>query len=300
MSGPPFSPETSTETVAIVGVGLIGGSIAAALRERRFGGRILGVGRSAARLKQAQAAGLIDAGRTDPAAAAEEADLIVVCTPVDCIAEHVRTAAARCPPGTLITDAGSVKQSICRALDGVLPRGVTFIGSHPLAGSEKQGFEHARADLFENRVCVVTPDEATPADQLARLTAFWRALGLHVLELSAEEHDRALARTSHLPHVAAAALVSQLPDDERVLTATGFRDTTRIAAGNPDLWTAILLNNVEPLREALDRYAERLADFRSALAGHDSAALKNLLAQAKRVRDSLDGESIKPGGRSSC
>ena len=290
MSDSPFALEHSTDTVAIVGVGLIGGSIGAALRKRGFGGRVLGVGRDEARLERARAAGLIDEALTDLVAAASRSDLIVVCTPVDCIVSHVREAATSCRPGTLITDAGSVKRSICRALDGMLASGVTFIGSHPLAGSEKQGFEHARADLFQGRICVVTPAPKAPADQLARLTAFWESIGFRVRSLSPEEHDCGLARTSHLPHVAAASLASLLSNDDRLLAATGFRDTTRIAAGDPGLWVPILLNNAEPLLQELDRFGARLAEFRQAISTGDGGRLRELLAQAKQARESLDGE----------
>ena len=288
MSDPPFALEHSTETVAIVGVGLIGGSIAAALKARGFRGPVLGVGRDAGRLEQARGAGLIDEGFTDLPTAARRSDWIIVCTPVDCIASHVREGAPHCRPGTLVTDAGSVKEAICRALDGALPPGVTFIGSHPLAGSEKQGFEHARPGLFEGRVCVVTPDERTPEDQLYRLLAFWRSLGLDVLQLSADDHDRALARTSHLPHVVAASLASALANGDARLCATGFRDTTRIAAGDPDLWTAILLDNTESVLAALDGFGARLADFRDAIAARDRARIHELLAHAKRRRDALN------------
>ena len=288
MNDPPFALQHSTETVAIVGVGLIGGSIAAALKARGFRGTVLGVGRDAGRLEQARNAGLIDDGFTDLPAAARRSDWIIVCTPVDCIATHVREAAPHCRPGTLVTDAGSVKQSICRALDGALPTGVTFIGSHPLAGSEKQGFEHAHADLFEGRVCVVTPDANTPENQLARLTAFWQSLGLEAIQLSPDDHDRALARTSHLPHVVAASLAGSLADGDGLLVATGFRDTTRIAAGDPDLWTAILLNNADSLLRPLDAFSARLAEWREAIAARDRTRLRELLASAKRRRNALD------------
>ena len=122
---------------------------------------------------------------------------------------------------------------------------MTFIGSHPIAGSEKQGCAHASPDLFENRVCVVTPEPATPRHEVERLSAFWKFLGLSVVEMSADDHDRALAQTSHVPHVVAAALAATLDAGSRHLTAGGFQDTTRIAAGDPELWTAILLANAE-------------------------------------------------------
>jgi len=281
------APSISEPVIVIVGVGLIGGSIAAALRQRGFRGRILGVGRTAVRLESAQAAGLIDSGTTDLSAAAAEASLLIFCTPVDRIADGVLEAAGTCQPGTLLTDAGSIKRAICDELSTRLPSGVTFIGSHPLAGSEKQGFEHADADLFLGRVCVVTPDETTPHRSLEQLRSFWEFLGNRVIEMTPAEHDQILARTSHLPHVVAAALAGAFSDLPGELTASGYRDTTRIAAGDPDLWVSILLGNTEAVVSGLDRCGAKLAEFRDAITNRDAAALKSLLETAKRNRDAI-------------
>lgn len=281
------APSISEPAIAIVGVGLIGGSIAAALRQRGYHGRILGVGRTVSRLEAAQAADLIDTGTTDLSAAAAEASLLIFCTPVDRIADGVQKAAETCPAGTLLTDAGSIKRAICEELSTRLPSGVTFIGSHPLAGSEKQGFEHADANLFLGRVCVVTPEETTPHQALERLRSFWEFLGSRVIEMSPAEHDRVLARTSHLPHVVAAALAGTFSDLPGELTASGYRDTTRIAVGDPELWTAILLGNAEAVVSGLDRCGAKLVDFRDAITNRDAAALKSLLETAKRNRDAI-------------
>jgi len=279
------------ETIAIIGVGLIGGSVAAALKKRGFAGRILGVGRNASRLESAKAAGLIDACSTNLAESAAQSDLIILCTPVNLIIEGVRDISATCRPGTLITDAGSTKGDICRELSSRFAKGVTFIGSHPLAGSEKQGFEEANPDLFQNRVCVVTPNETTPADQLSRLNAFWELLGCRVIEMTAEAHDQAIARTSHLPHVVASALVSLLEKSHNQLTSTGFCDTTRIAAGDPDLWSAILLANASEVIQSIDELNGKLAEFSEAIANRDATTLKNLLQLAKTNRDNLGVKS---------
>lgn len=276
------------QNIGIVGVGLIGGSIAAALKKRGFEGEIVGCGRSASRLEAARTAGLIDTVTTDLAQAARGCRLLLFCTPVDRIVEGVLAAASHSSAGTLISDAGSVKGLICRGVAHRLPEGVTFIGSHPLAGSEQQGFEHADADLFNGRVCVVTPDEQTPANQLSRLTAFWRLLGLNVIEMAVDDHDRALAETSHLPHVVAAALASTLSERNRSLAATGFRDTTRVAAGHPELWVPILLGNSEEVVRSIDAHSQKLEAIRDAIANHDSVTLKKLLQAAKNNRG--DGE----------
>jgi prephenate dehydrogenase len=280
---PPFA-----QTVAIVGVGLIGGSIAAALKQRKFTGPIIGAGRDRDRIAGACRLGLIDTAAESLADAAREADLIVFCTPVDRIVPSVRTAAASSRPGTLLTDAGSVKRRICDELRDGLPDGVTFIGSHPVAGSDRRGFEHANPALFQGRVCVVTPDVQTPPAAFDRLRAFWQFLGMKVIQASAAEHDTTLARTSHLPHVVAAALAEAVPPNLYELAGTGFRDTTRIAGGSPELWVSILLENAESLLPALAAYGERFEEFRDAISRRDAEQLRKLLENAKANRDALD------------
>ncbi|MFN0054279.1 MAG: prephenate dehydrogenase [Planctomycetales bacterium] len=280
----PFSP---IETIAIVGVGLIGGSLAAAAKAKRLARVVIGVGRNSQRLEQARQQGLIDEGTSDLGAAASRADLMVFCTPVDRIANQVREAAPRCRPGTLITDAGSVKGTICQTVGAVPASGVAFVGSHPLAGSEKQGFEFADPRLFDGRVCVVTPQPDTCRDATLRTAAFWNALGMHVHEMSPEAHDQALAETSHLPHVVAAAMAAVLDPAHAGLTATGFRDTTRIAGGDPDLWTAILQANAPAVLAGLKKYEAELRAFHEALDAGDFGRLRELLARAKTRRDLL-------------
>jgi len=275
----------SFDTIAIVGVGLLGGSIAAAVKAKGLVRRVVGVGRNSQRLDAAQSAGLIDAASTEIGNC--KAELIVVCTPVDLIADGVRSAAATADAGTLITDVGSIKGNICRALDGALPDGVTFIGSHPLAGSEKQGHRHADAELFVRSVCVITPDASAAVVQVNKLTSFWETLGATVVRLSAEEHDQILAETSHVPHVVAAALASSLQNENSQFVASGFRDATRIAAGDPNLWSAILLNNVDAVLDSLDSFRDQLASLRHAIENRDTQTLQNLLRNAKRNRDEL-------------
>jgi prephenate dehydrogenase len=275
------------DTLTIVGVGLIGGSVGLAARERGVAGRVVGVGRSADSLARAVACGAVDAGTCDLADAARAADFILFCAPVDRIAAQVREAAAACRPGAVLTDAGSTKDTIVRAVDGALPPGVAFVGGHPLAGSEKRGPEHARADLFDGRLVVLTPTSRTDPRAVERVTAFWEALGARVRCMSPQDHDDALAVTSHLPHLAAAALANTLPDHLRALAATGFRDTTRVAAGDPDLWAAIFAQNRGAVLAALARLADRLAAYRDALEHDDTHALHQWLTHAKQVRDAL-------------
>ena len=246
---------------------------------------VIGVGRDAQRLEQARRCGIIDEGFVDLTAAAKRADLVVFCTPVDRIVAGVREAAKSCRAGALITDAGSVKDCISRELAAGLPDGVEFVGSHPLAGSERQGFQHADALLFLNRVCVLTPLEKSPRQVVERIAEFWKALGANVVEMSPTAHDRALAETSHLPHLAAAALAAVLSPENSGLAASGFRDTTRIASGDPDLWTAIFLGNRTQVLASLTKYDQLLAEFRQAIERNDAPALQKLLVDAKISRD---------------
>jgi prephenate dehydrogenase len=274
-------------TLVILGVGLLGGSLALAARSRRLADRILGVGPHPETLARARQRGLIDEGFSDLTPAAQRAQAIVVCTPVDHIVDQVLAAARACAPGTLLTDVGSTKAFIVRSLQGRLPAGKTFVGSHPLAGSEKSGADHADAHLFAGRLVVVAPAENDDLDAVRLVTAFWQALGAHVKIMTPEQHDEALALTSHLPHLIAAALAGVLPAEQYPLTASGFRDTTRVAAGDPALWTGILLHNRQAILQALSSFEGALALFQGALASGDRAAVDALLTQGKRGRDAL-------------
>jgi prephenate dehydrogenase len=276
------------KTLTIVGVGLIGGSIGLAARQRGLAERIVGVGRQRNSLDRALAVGAIDEGCLDLRQGVQRAEVAVFCTPVDRIVEQVLTAAPGCTPGTLLTDAGSTKAVIVEALDGRLPPGIAYVGSHPLAGSEKQGPEHADPRLFQERLTVVTPTNKTDPEALARTEAFWQALGARVRVMTPHEHDRALALTSHLPHLLASALAGILPPAYHDLTASGFRDTTRVAAGDPGLWSAIFAQNREALLQTLAQLRGRLDEFQKALDPQDQHTLNTLLSQAKRTRDALE------------
>jgi prephenate dehydrogenase len=275
------------DSLTIVGVGLIGGSVALAARERSATRRVVGVGRHIESLERAKSAGILDEFTTDMAAGVRSADIVVFCSPVDQIAKQALAAAPYAQPGALFTDAGSTKANIVRDLEGKLPAHIRFVGAHPLAGSEKQGAENARADLFDGRVCVLTPTARTDVAALERATLFWKSLGCDVKQLTPEEHDLALATTSHLPHFVAALLANSVPEKWRDFTASGFRDTTRIASGDPALWTAIARENALALAHALDQFAGRLAELREAVLNQDTEELTRLLTTAKRVRDAL-------------
>lgn len=274
--------------VTIVGVGLIGGSIGLGLKKRGLAETVRGLGRTRETLEKAKAVGAIDEIHIDPAAALKQSQIVVLCTPVDRIAEQALEYGALCPARCVVTDAGSTKAGIAAALEGRMPAGVSFVGSHPLAGSEKRGPEHADADLFVNRWTVLTPTVETSAATRETIASFWQGLGSKTCEMSPEEHDRALAMTSHLPHLVASALAGCLPESLRKLTASGFRDTTRIAAGDPEVWTAIFRENRDAVLNALRTYEARLAEYRRVLETNDIPALDRLWREGKAVRESLN------------
>lgn len=281
------SEPASDRVLVIAGVGLLGGSIAAAAKERGIAHRVIGIGRNPERLQAAADAGIIDAFATDPTQCDAEWDLGIVATPVHRIAAEVHRLAEASRPGTLITDVGSVKEDVCHAASLSLPRGIRFVGSHPLAGSEKNGFEFSDPNLLDGRVTIVTPLDSSQTEAADDVTAFWRSLGSVVHQLDVKTHDRALALTSHLPHVVAAALASLLSEELRPFAATGFRDTTRIAAGDPDLWVSILLSNAGAIAGSLDEFSRQFDEFREAVRNQDSERLKSLLQLAKTSRDAL-------------
>lgn len=283
-----ISNEFVPKTLTIVGVGLIGGSLAAAVKQRGIAQRVIGVGRNPDKLRGAIELGLIDEATDRLPWAAASSDLIVFCTPVNQIVAGVREAASACRCGSLITDAGSTKQEICEELTSGLPPGVEFVGSHPLAGSEKSGYEHSNPNLFADKVCVVTPTPNTSNTGLQCVRSFWKQLGTRLIEMSPAAHDRAVAEISHFPHLAAAVLAATLSPENAPLAARGFKDTTRIAAGDVDVWTSILMCNSAYIRESLDKFSEILQQYRVALECQDSLTLRNLLEKGKVIRDALN------------
>ena len=282
------------DTVAIVGVGLIGGSVGLALRERKLAKRVVGIGRREASLAEAEKCGCIHRGTTNLARGIANAELIVIATPVEQILQSVRDTASHAPAGAILTDAGSTKNSIVAEAENIVGgimretgRKVSFVGGHPLAGSEKTGPDAARADLFQDRVVVITPTAYTDRSAAQTITEFWEQLGASVMRMGASEHDQAMATTSHLPHLIAAALAAATPEELTSLTAGGWRDTTRIAAGDPELWRQIFLANQAHTLKALADFETVLTRFRTALEAADGSVLASLLAEGKRRRDAV-------------
>ncbi len=279
------------ETVAIVGVGLIGGSIGLALRERKLARTIIGIGRRSASLQKAKQCGAVTATTTDLARGVAKADLIVVCTPVADIVAHVLQVADACPATALITDVGSTKVEIVGQLDKALnstgDSRATFVGSHPLAGSEKTGPQFARADLFENRSVIVTPTRSTPKSAVELTKSTWESIGASVVIKTPRDHDRCVAAISHLPHLVASALANATPTADSYLAASGWHDTTRVAAADAELWRQILADNRLHVLKSLDKFERVLAKFRQALEKDDQNKLLKLLEAGKQHRESV-------------
>jgi len=272
------------DTVAIVGVGLIGGSVGMGVRRRKLARRVVGIGYRQASLDRALQAGAVDQITTDLARGVAEAELILFATPVDLTVQMVRLARRSCPPEAVLTDVGGTKARIVEQLDA---DGPVFVGGHPLAGREKRGVEAARENLFEGAACVLTPTGRTPAAALSAVQGLWESLGAEVLRMDADAHDRALAAVSHLPHLVSAALVSAVAEPDRKLAASGFLSATRIAAGDPRVWQAIFRHNREAVLAALATFENELAAFREALSTEDADRMEQLLANAKGIRDAM-------------
>ena len=275
------------DTVTIVGVGLLGGSIGLALRERGLARKVVGVGRRAASLRKARSVGAVDSTTTSLERGVAKAELVIICTPVSSIAQQALEIAQLAPAGVLLTDVGSIKAEICEALSGPLPNEAVFIGSHPLAGSEKSGPEHAQSQLLEGRVVVMTPTAESPPAAVERIATLWTNLGAQVHHMSPAEHDATVAITSHLPHVVAAALAAATPAEAMPLASTGWRDTTRVAGGDVELWRQILTGNRLHTLKAVEKFGKVLKSFTAALKSGDDAELTRLLEAGKKTRDTL-------------
>lgn len=275
------------DTVAIVGVGLIGGSIGLALRRRGLAREVMGIGRRESSLQAARDCGAVTATTTDLVRGVAHAQVVIICTPVELIVAQALQASQACPVGTLITDAGSTKGNICRALAEHWAGQGVFVGSHPMAGSEKTGSAFADEDLFVERLTVITPVEWTPEEHVVRTEEFWRSLGSRTVRATPEAHDEAVAASSHLPHVVAAALAAATPEEMLDFVAKGWCDTTRVAAGDVELWRQILTENRVHTLRSLDNFAKVLSQFRGALADDNQADLVRLLETGKQRRDSV-------------
>jgi prephenate dehydrogenase len=272
-------------TVAILGPGLIGGSLALALTERGLTERLIIYARSPRALDEIRAAGLAAELTQNLSEAVREADIVILCVPIDTMAGLVREIRDVLKPTALVTDVGSVKGSVEREVAPLLANRALWIGSHPMAGSERAGFAASRADLFEGAAVILTPTKDTRSEAVRRAEQFWEALGGRVVRLSPEAHDDGVAQISHLPHLLAAALAGHVSDEALELAGGGFRDTTRVASGSPELWLEILLANAPKIAHHLDSLINDLQKLRSALETRGPTGKSQLLAMLKAAHD---------------
>jgi cyclohexadieny/prephenate dehydrogenase len=280
--------------IALIGIGLIGSSLARTIRAKGLAEHISIASRSQATLSRAEELGLGDSYSTSMAEAVKDADLIIVSVPVGSSGTVAEAIASSLKPGAVVTDVGSTKASVIAQMTPHIPAGVHFIPGHPLAGTEKSGPDAGFATLFENRWCILTPPEGTDAFEIARLTRFWEALGSRVDTMDPAHHDRVLAIVSHLPHIIAYNIVGTADDLEFITesevikySATGFRDFTRLAASDPEMWRDVCLHNKDAILEMLSRFSEDLSSLQRAIRWSDGEALFNLFTRTRHIRRSI-------------
>ena len=287
--------EHRVDTVCIIGTGLIGGSLALAIRQAGFCKEIVGAGRTEATLVKAVELGVIDRYDTSISNAAEDADIVVVCVPLGsmhAVFEQINAAEIE---NTIITDAGSAKQSVIDDAEFVFGAGFrNFVPGHPIAGTEQSGVSAAFPELYQNRRVILTPTENTSVDALEKVRAMWQSAGAEVETMSAEHHDLLLAGTSHLPHLLAFGLVDCLNNLEDVdeifrFAAGGFRDFTRIASSDPIMWRDICLSNRDEVMVMMRRYRNEMEKIYKALEAGDGEKLREIFERAKKARDAFCG-----------
>lgn len=281
------------ETMTIVGVGLIGGSLARAAREHRLVSRIIGLGRGEENLRKALELGVIDAMETDWGRGIRGAELIVLATPVESIVQLFPRIAPLCGDETIVTDVGSVKGLIVEEAERRLPRPGRFVGGHPIAGTENSGVLASFASLFEDRKTILTPTDKTDEDALDRVRRLWEAVGSKVVVMDRANHDRVMGFVSHLPHIVAYALVHTVYSEDQKegnlarFSAGGFLDFTRIASSHPEMWRDICLMNRDALTAAVEAFALTLDRFKALISEKDGKGLEEHFDECRRIRTDL-------------
>ncbi len=280
--------------VALIGIGLIGSSLAHAMRRKNLAAEITGFARSEQTRAKALELKLVDRIFPSAAEAVEGADLVILCSPVGTYGALAQEIAPHLKPGAILTDVGSVKGAVVRDVLPHVPEGVHFIPGHPIAGTEQSGPESGFAELFINRWCIITPLPGAEPQAVEKLAAFWRGCGSNVETMTPEHHDLVLAITSHLPHLIAYNIVSTAADLEEVTSsevikysAGGFRDFTRIAASDPTMWRDVFLNNKDAVLEMLGRFSEDLSALQRAIRWGDGDTLFDVFPRSRQIRRSI-------------
>lgn len=284
-------PDPLFKRVSFIGIGLIGSSLARAMRRDGLAETIVCHAKSDGSRKRAMELGIVDEAHADPAAAVRDADLVVLAVPIGAYAQVAEAFAPALKDGAIITDVGSVKQAVIRDLGPFIPTGCHLVPGHPIAGTEHSGPDAGFAELFEDRWCILTPPPGTAEEAVAKVKALWEAVGSKVEVMSARHHDRVLAVTSHLPHLIAYTIVGTADDLEEHMrqevlkySASGFRDFTRIAASDPTMWRDIFLNNREAVLEVLQRFSEDLTALQRAIRWGEGEKLHALFTRTRKIR----------------
>ena len=281
--------------VTIVGVGLLGGSLGLAIKERKLADRVEGYVRQTHSIADCERVGAVDHATREISRAVQDADLVVLCTPIGQMKEVAVRLLPALKKGCIVTDVGSVKGSVVEDLESMVQNaGAYFVGSHPMAGGEKTGVLSARANLFHGAACLVTPTPRSQMEAVVAVEEFWRDLGSKVLRMTPQLHDDLVSRSSHLPHVVAAELANYVlspahPKEQEIVCASGFRDTTRIASGSPEMWRDIVVANRKNLQRVLGVFIEDLQEFSLALEKNDVKAVEEFFENARNRRDKWCG-----------
>ncbi|GJL78514.1 MAG: prephenate dehydrogenase [Nitrospinaceae bacterium] len=280
--------------ITIIGLGLLGGSLARVCKKKGLVETVVGFGRYPEKLEKAKELGIIDAFETDLQTAVKNADLVVLCTPVNMLAPLAGELSPFLKPGCLVTDVGSVKKSVVGEIQSIMPDSAYFVGSHPIAGGEKSGFEASTPDLFEQQKCIVTPTPKTNASALEQVKELWEQVGMQVVSMDVEEHDFIFGAVSHLPHIIAYVLMNTIGDistknhDEVIsFSGGGLKDITRIASSNPVMWRDICLSNKKPVLKLIDKFQGTLQQVRNTIEKEDSQMLEQTFEMANKYRLNL-------------
>lgn len=273
----------SFRRISILGIGLLGASLARAVRKSATDCQIVGYAHRPSTLESALRLGVVDEGYADPSLAVRGADLVVLCTPVGAFAHLLGSIAPALSPQALVTDVGSTKRTICHLAES-LPFPSQFVGSHPMAGSEKRGLDYADADLYKSALCILTPTESTDVAAVEKVESLWRLIGMRTTRMTPADHDARVALASHLPHALAAALMTLQTPETLAVAGKGLADTTRIAAGDAALWRDIFVDNRDNLLAGLTALEQRLAELRTMLLADEGPAVHRWLEDAAELR----------------
>ena len=279
------------EKISLIGAGLLGGSLGLAIRQRKLAVKVHAYVRRAESIAECQRLGIVNLASQNMKEAVERSELVILCTPLSQMRELALQMRPFLKPGAVVTDVGSVKTGVALELEPILREfHISFVGSHPMAGSEKTGLAAARAELFHNAICLVTPTAQAPVDAVCAVQNFWKAVGGWPVRMTPEMHDDLVSRSSHLPHVVAAELANYVlspahPKEQALVCASGFRDTTRIAASSPEMWRDVALANRKNLSRVLGVFIEDLQEFKLALEREDAGAIEEFFTKARQRRE---------------